>query len=83
MLDVPNPPNLALLPAQRRDCSLDLPTRIRNAMIIVAKLLAKGGEEYLPLYERLERELLECEQKEQTLQRAIALAENAVYNTRD
>lgn len=43
----------------------------------MAKIIVLHGDKYLPLFERLERELAVAEKREATLARVKALAENA------
>lgn len=47
--------------------------RIENAMRIVAYLIADQGEHYLPIFQRLERELEAHHMKEGSLRRALEI----------
>jgi len=47
--------------------------RINNAMKIMARIIAEEGEEYLPIFLRLEEELEKHQRKNNALQRAESL----------
>ena len=49
---------------------------IRAALTTMAKIIVLHGDKYLPLFERLECELMEAEKRETTLARVKAMAEN-------
>jgi hypothetical protein len=51
-------------------------TRLERALHTVARIVGRpGGEIYLPIFERLERELAALDKAESTLARARALAQ--------
>lgn len=59
--------------AEKRDkCTIE---RIRNAMYVVAKLIAGGEQELIPLFQRLEKELEKQKDMEFALERAIDFSE--------
>lgn len=51
------------------------PEQIIEVRNYAALVVARQGEAYLPLYERMEREVANLEKKEDALTRALRLAE--------
>ncbi|MCH6256799.1 hypothetical protein MLD52_09595 [Puniceicoccaceae bacterium K14] len=49
--------------------------RIRNAILIIANLIANGEEKLLPLFQRLEQELENQIEEKEALKRAIKICE--------
>jgi hypothetical protein len=49
--------------------SAPLEERIRSALKVMARIVVNGGEEYLPIVERLEEELKNLRKKQGTLER--------------
>lgn len=52
----------------------DLLGRIEHSMTIIAGILAEDGPQYLPLFERLEKERAELQEREASYRRALDLA---------
>lgn len=52
--------------------------RVRNALVVAARLVEHGGDTYLPIFERLERELAGLEEKRSAVERARVMARAAV-----
>lgn len=51
--------------------------RIEGALIVAARLVEYGGDKYLPIFERLERERAGLEEKRSAIERARAIARAA------
>lgn len=51
------------------------PEQVVHARNFAALVVARHGEKYLPLFERMEREVANLEKKEDALARAVRLAE--------
>jgi len=69
------PPHPALMMggrSKRKFSSLE--EEIEEAMKVMASIIADDGQEYLPVFERLEQELKKCRTKNGVLQRALKLA---------
>ncbi|MBO6550337.1 MAG: hypothetical protein JJ964_12050 [Rhizobiales bacterium] len=48
--------------------------RLEHALRVLAKIVALHGDVYLPLFERIEKELLAVKKQEELRQRALNLA---------
>ena len=48
--------------------------RIENAMHIIATIIANDGDIYLPIFQRLEKELDAHQEKEKSLKRALEIS---------
>lgn len=71
----PELPHPALALGYREEPQFDrMVERIENAMHVVAEVIANHGAEYLPIFERLERELEEHRARENALERALNLS---------
>lgn len=57
--------------------SEDLEERIQNALKIVAQIISTEGEDYLPIFQRLEKELIAHQANKKSLQRALFLCETS------
>lgn len=57
--------------------SLSLEQRVERALIVAAQLVELYGEVYLPIFERLERELAQLQRKSSAVDRARRIAQHA------
>jgi hypothetical protein len=54
---------------------------LRTAYQVAAQLVASHGDEYLPLFERLDQEVQQRDEKETIKHRALAVANRGAINT--
>ena len=73
VLDVPHP---GLLIGKRRQSGSQEITYpdLKAAYVQAAKVVAEYGDTYLPIFERLEKELKEAEKKQSAIDRALKIA---------
>lgn len=73
---VPDVPHPGLLMGKRKlPCGGDIAyPDLKAAYVQAAKVIAEYGDTYLPIFERLEKELKEVEKKQSSIDRALKIA---------
>lgn len=71
-------PHAALALGYKQKSGMITLQRIDSAIGIVAKLITEGGHEYIPIFERLEKEKEKMIEVEALVQRAAAISRKTV-----
>lgn len=74
--DVPDAPHPRLLIGKRKQPTGEdfAYSYLKAAYVQAAKVVAEYGDTYLPIFERLEKELKEAEKKQSSIDRALKIA---------